>query len=190
MKLLIFFVVFEVLPEVYSIFMWSILGAKYFLLHFQIFLLLFNSLAWKNQCPRFNVHPVSFVKKEIYEKNGRVFFLKLFLQSLRFIWLSHRFFFFVDALPIGIWQVLMVPRNRHLAFFQNLRCRWLDHTLQFFVYALPIGIWQVLMDPKNTILDPRTPTLPGFATQPSCICQSLGKTISRIFEQWLSRVGV
>ena len=64
MNLLIFFVVFEVVPEVYSIFMWSSLGAKYF-------------FAWKNQRPRFHVHPFSFVKKRFMRKNGRVFFFKV-----------------------------------------------------------------------------------------------------------------
>ena len=32
-----------------------------------------------------------------------------FVHSIRFIWLSHRFHFFVDALHIGIWPHLMDP---------------------------------------------------------------------------------
>ena len=42
---------------------------------------------------------------------------------------------------------------------------------------------------RNQKWEPGTnPTQP--AAQPSCICQSLGKTISRIFGQRLSRVGL
>ena len=42
---------------------------------------------------------------------------------------------------------------------------------------------------RNQKWDPGTnPTQP--AAQPSCICQSLGKTISRIFGMRLSRVGL
>ena len=82
-------------------------------------------------------------------KFGTVFF-----PTLDFIRETHTLQFWVYALPIRFWQVLMKlknPKSKFWSFLPDLCFIWILPIFQFLVYALPNKFWQVLMKLKNPL---------------------------------------
>ena len=111
----------------------------------------------------------------------------IFFSMLHLIWILLIFQFLVYALPNRMMTSPYKIKIHNLSLF----CQ------PFILYgkAIVFNFWSMpsLQEYDKTLWTQKTPTWTNPtqpAAQPSCICQSLGKTISRIFEQRLSRVGL
>ena len=126
---------------------------------------------------------VFFYPKLIVERQS----YDIFFSILHFIWILPLFQFLVNALPNRMMTSPYKIKIHNLSLF----CQ------PFILYgkAIVFNFWSMpsLQEYDKSLWTQKTPTWTNPtqpAAQPNCICQSLGKTISRIFEQRLSRVGL
>ena len=73
------------------------------------FYMVFAYISIFRLCPPYRILTSPYKFKKPKSKN-----FEQFCPTLRFIWKSHSFQFLVYALPIGLWQVLINPKNTNL----------------------------------------------------------------------------